>query len=170
MKHRWERDRGQAQAAEIQKHLLAIDDALRKASAAIFKLDKEDRQTFVEPLGDLGSCLHFRMLELVYAYYPELRPAGEAPAIRSDLQWKDVTLPESVSEANLDAIIFSILTSRLQRTAMVVGKVMAHCREHGLPVDAEMLGARIRALAESDRIEGAGDLRKWRHSEVRLKN
>ena len=54
-----------AQAAEIQRHLLAIDDALRKASAAIFKLDKEDRQMFVEPLGDPGSCLHFRMLELV---------------------------------------------------------------------------------------------------------
>jgi hypothetical protein len=25
-------------------------------------------------------------------------------------------------------------------------------------------------LADNDRIEGAGDLRKWRHSEVRLKN
>ena len=37
-------------------------------------------------------------------------------------------------------------------------------------VAAEMLGARIRALAESDRIEGAGDLRKWRYSEVRLQD
>lgn len=80
-----------------------------------------------------------------------------------------MTLPESVSEADLDAIIFSVLTSRLQKTAMVVGKAMAHCREHGLPVGAEIIGARIQALA-SDRVEGAGDLRQWCHSEVRLRN
>ena len=159
-----------AQATEIERHLLAIDDALRKAVTAIFKLDKEDRQPFVEPLGDLGSCLHFRMLELVYAHYPELRQSGETPTTSSDLRWEDVTLPESVSAADLDTIIFSILTSRLQKTAVVVGKAMAQCREHGLPVEAEILGARIHALAESNRIEGTGDLRRWRYSEVRLKN
>jgi hypothetical protein len=38
-----------------------------------------------------------------------------------------------------------------------------------LPISTEILGARIGALAESDRIDSAGDLRKWRHSEVRLK-
>jgi len=159
-----------AQATEVERHLLAIDDALRKASAAIFKLDKEDRQPFVEPLGDLGSCLHFKMLELVYAYYPELRRSGEPLTISSELQWKEVTLPESVSEADLDAIIFSKLTPQLQKTAMVIGKAMADCREHGLPVEAEIIGARIQALAESNRIEGMGDLRQWRHSEVRLKS
>jgi hypothetical protein len=159
-----------AQATEIERHLLAIDDALRMASSAIFKLDEEDRQPFVEPLGDLGSCLHFRMLELVYAYYPELRRAGEIPATSSDLLWKDVTLPESVSEADVDAIIFSVLMSRLQKTAMVIGQAMSHCREHGLPVEAEIISARIQALAASNRIESAGDLRQWRHSEVRIKD
>jgi hypothetical protein len=159
-----------AQAIEIERHLLAIDDALRKAIKAIFELDKEDRQTFVEPLGELGSCLHFKMLELVYAYYPELRRSGEPLTISSELQWKEVTLPESVSEADLDTIIFSMLLPRVQKTAMVIGKAMAHCREHWLPVEAEIIGARIQALAESSRIEGVGDLRQWRHSEVRLKS
>jgi hypothetical protein len=37
-----------------------------------------------------------------------------------------------------------------------------------LPVDAEVVGVRIRALAEAGRLEGEGDLRKWRFSEVRL--
>jgi hypothetical protein len=37
-----------------------------------------------------------------------------------------------------------------------------------IPVSDEIIAARIIALAETGRIEGAGDLRKWRHSEVRL--
>jgi hypothetical protein len=32
-----------------------------------------------------------------------------------------------------------------------------------------MFAARILALADAGRIESQGDLRKWRHSEVRLK-
>jgi hypothetical protein len=52
---------------------------------------------------------------------------------------------------------------------MVIGNAVKRCEELGLPINAEILGARIGALAEADRIEGAGDLRKWRHSEVRLK-
>ena len=41
-------------------------------------------------------------------------------------------------------------------------------RNASLPVDAEVLGVRIQALAEADRLESEGDLRKWRFSEVRL--
>jgi hypothetical protein len=61
------------------------------------------------------------------------------------------------------------MTSRLRKTAMVVAQAHMRCEELGLPITAEVLGARLGALAESDRIESAGDLRKWRHSEVRLK-
>jgi len=39
-----------------------------------------------------------------------------------------------------------------------------------LPINAEIVGARLGALDESGRIEGAGDHRKWRYSEVRLKD
>jgi hypothetical protein len=159
-----------AQAAEIQRHLLAIGDAIRKASAGISELDEEDRQIFVKPLGDLGVCLHFEMLTPIYARYPELRPPGEPPTITSDLRWEDVTLPESVSEADLDTTIFSVLTSRLQKTAMVIAKALKHGSERALPVTGDIIGVRIQALAESNRIASAGDLRAWRHSEVRLKD
>jgi hypothetical protein len=109
------------------------------------------------------------MLGAIYVRYPELRPLeDEETAISSDLRWQDVTLPASVSETDLDAIIFSVLTSRLQKTAMVIAKAMKHCDERALPVTAEIIGAKIRALVESDRLESAGDLRKWRYSEVRL--
>jgi hypothetical protein len=70
----------------------------------------------------MGYCLYFEMLELVYAQHPELRPPAKPPTISSDLRWQDVTLPKSVSEADLDTIIFSILTSRRQKTARVVGR------------------------------------------------
>jgi hypothetical protein len=158
------------QAIKIRRHLLALERALLKVSAAIFELDKEERQILREPLLDLLSRLHFEMLELIYAQHPELRPPAVSPTISSDLRWKDVTLPKSVSEADLDAIIFSILTSRRQKAAMVIGKAMTHCREHNLPINDEIFGARIEVLAESGRIEGFGDLRLWGHSEVKLKD
>ena len=157
------------QAIKIRRHLLALERALLKVSAAIFELDKEERQ-IREPLLDLLSRLHFEMLELIYAQHPELRPPPVPPTICSDLRWKDVTLPKSVSEADLDTIIFSILTSRRQKAAMVIGKAMTHCEEHNLPINDEIFGARIEALAESGRIQGFGDLRLWGHSEVKLKD
>jgi hypothetical protein len=98
------------------------------------------------------------------------RPLREETAIDSDLRWEDVTLPASVSETDLDTIIFSQLTSRLQKTAMVIAKAMERCDERALPVSAEIIGARIQALAGADRIESAGDLRTWRYSEVRLQD
>jgi uncharacterized protein DUF3658 len=98
------------------------------------------------------------------------RPLQEETAIGSDLRWENVTLPASVTEADLDTIIFSVLTSRLQKTAMVIAKATRHCDERALPVSAEIIGARIQALVEANRIESAGDLRKWRYSEVRLQD
>jgi hypothetical protein len=158
------------QAKKIRRHLRAIDNAITKAVSAIFELDKEDRWMFIEPLGELQHHFHFKTLKLVYAQFPELRPPPERPTISSDLRWKDVTLPKSVSEADLDAIIFSMLTSRRQKAARVIGTAMTHCREHNLPVNDEIFGARIEELAESGRIEAFGDLRLWGHSEVKLKD
>jgi hypothetical protein len=94
----------------------------------------------------------------------------EPPVISSTLRWEEVSLPASVSEADLDQIIFAVMTSRLQKTAVVLHRALERCKELGLPINADILGARLGALAETDRIEGAGDLRKWRYSEVRLKD
>ncbi len=94
----------------------------------------------------------------------------EPPIISSKLRWKDISLPASVSEADLDRIIFSVMTSRLQKTALVIFKTLEQCEQLRLPIDADIVGARLAALADSDRIESAGDQRKWRYSEVRLKD
>jgi Protein of unknown function len=91
------------------------------------------------------------------------------PEISSPLRWEDVILPQTVSEADLDRIIFSKLGERLQKTAMIIGRAFIECQTLALPITSEILGARIEKLAASERIESAGDLRYWRHSEVRLK-
>ena len=156
------------QAKKIRRHLFAIDNAIDKAFAAIFELNKEDRRPFIDALGDLASSLHFEMLELVYREHPELRPPPVPPTISSNLRWKNVKLPKSVSEADLDAIIFSILTSRQQKTARVIGTAVNHCEEHNLPVSAKIFGARIEALAKLGRIQAFGDPRFWTHSELKL--
>ena len=91
----------------------------------------------------------------------------EPPVISSTLRWQEVSLPPSVSEADLDQIIFAVMTSRLQKTAVVIHRALERCTELGLPISADILCARLGALADTDRIEGAGDLRKWRYSEVR---
>jgi hypothetical protein len=67
------------QAKKIRRHLFAIDNAIDKAFAAIFELNKEDRRPFIEAIGDLESRLHFEVLELVYTQHPELRPPPVPP-------------------------------------------------------------------------------------------
>jgi hypothetical protein len=41
------------QAKKIRRHLFAIDNAIDKAFAAIFELNKEDRRPFIDGLGEL---------------------------------------------------------------------------------------------------------------------
>jgi hypothetical protein len=77
-------------------------------------------------------------------------------------------LPDSVSEADIDSIIFSCLRPRQQKTAKLLSDAWDRCTTLALPVDLQVLGAHIVALAEAGRLEACGDLRKWRYSEVRL--
>ena len=70
----------------------------------------------------------------------------------------------------LDQIIFAVIKARWQKMAKVISDVLKGCRERALPIDNdEIIGARIVALAEEGHFDGAGELRMWRHSEVRHK-
>jgi Protein of unknown function len=109
-------------------------------------------------------------LQAIYKQYPDLQPpTREIPEINTVRRWEEIVLPESVSANDLDAIIFSVISLRWQKTAMVIVKAHERCEELKLPIDVEALGARILALAEAERIESEGDVRIWRFSEVRLK-
>jgi hypothetical protein len=93
----------------------------------------------------------------------------EESVINSELRWEQVRLPAPLTEADIDAIIFSVMKTRWQKVAMIVGDGVGQCKERRLPINGEMIAARLRALADSNLIEAQGDLRKWRFSEARLK-
>lgn len=160
----------QALAGEIHKHLLAAASALRRAEAAGRKLRvKNERRDFMELLTDVTIPLHFELLRALYEAHPKLRPPPrDPPEISSTLRWKDVTLPKSVSAKDIDAAILAVLTPRLQKVGKVITGAAERCKPLRTKDRYDIIGARIVALADAGRIEGAGDLRMWRHSEVRL--
>ena len=51
-----------------------------------------------------------------------------------------------------------------------MSRAAKRCEELGLPISDEMFAARILVLAKAGRLEDIGDLPKWNHSEVRLKD
>ena len=161
------------QAEQIQRHLLDADSAMDRARRAISGLGKEDRVRFDGLLADVVAALQSDVLGPLYDQYPDLEPPDEEteePFINSELRWDQVRLPTSISEADIDAVLFSVMKPRWRKVAMVVGTALGRCRELGLQISDEALAARIQVLAESKRIEDIGDLRKWRFSEVRLRD
>jgi hypothetical protein len=155
------------QAAEIFEHLFdaarELDEA--RAVASAFAAQDESAASLEEFIVKLNS----ELIDALFGRFPNLMPFGDFPSISSTLTWDQVRLPTPVAETDIDAIVLSTMKPHGQKVAMVVARSLELCRERALPIGAEVLGARIQALAESDRIEGEGDLRKWRHSEVRLK-
>jgi hypothetical protein len=158
------------QADEIQEHLLDAAFALDEARAAIAALGNDDQKELAASLDRVETALRSELLQPIYMQFPDLRPFNEFPQISSALPWNRVRLPPSISEADIDAILPSVMTRRSQKVAVVVGRAIGRCQELGLPISPEVLGVRIHALVEADRVEGEGDTRRWRHSEVRLKS
>jgi len=93
----------------------------------------------------------------------------EEPHVSSTLRWEDVRLPDSVSVSDLDAVILSVMNPRCRKTAMIIGLTSNECEARATPLDYEVIGARIVALAEEGRIDSQGNLSMWRHGEVRLR-
>jgi hypothetical protein len=94
----------------------------------------------------------------------------ESPEDRicSTLRWCDVSLPQSVATADLDALILAELAQRYRKVARIVYRVFETLEAHSDYVSPEVIAARVRELAETGRIESVGNLTMWRHSEVRL--
>lgn len=157
------------QAAEIHEHLLDAAFAIDEVRAAIQALGKDDRRDLAAPLETVVTALHSELLRAIYDRFPDLIPFQEFPAITSALRWDQVRIPPSVSEADIDAVLFSVMGWQWRKMALVVGMAFGRCKELGLPISDEALAARIQVLVDADRLEAQGDLRKWRHSEVRLK-
>jgi hypothetical protein len=137
-----------------------------------FDLGKEGRAAFAEPLGKVVQTLHHQLLyNMIYREFPHLRPRDkERPRIDSKLTWDQVTLPPSITVMDFDRVILSLLSRHGHKTAAIVGRVSEHYASLGVSLDPAIAAARLMAMVDSGLIEGAGDLRMWRFSEVRLKS
>ncbi len=161
----------QEQAAEIHRHLLRAVNAIRRAERIMWDLPQQDRAAFAEPLGNTVTALHFELLQVIYRRFPDLRPPDKGwRRVDSKLTWKQVQLPPSVTAVDFDRVILSAMSPQWRKTARIVGDVSKHYGSLGISLDPSIAAARLMAMVDSGLVEGAGDLRKWRFSEVRLKS
>jgi hypothetical protein len=66
----------------------------------------------------------------------------------------------------LDALILSSVNGRWQKVAKII-RVVSERAADGTNFDA--IAARIRALVDDGKLQAEGDLSRWRHSEIRLR-
>lgn len=156
------------QAAKIFEHLFVAARDLDEARAAAFALAEQDESA--ASLEAFIVKLNSELIEALFDRFPDLMPFQEFPTISSTLRWDQVRLPPSISEKDIDAIIFLVMKPRWQKVAMVLGHALQRCKQLGLPISDEALAARIQVLDKADQLESQGDLRMWRFSEVRLKD
>jgi len=157
------------QAEEILRDLQQAADAMSRAEMAIIKASPDARKAYGGYLNEVAINLHFGLLPAIYRQFPDLQPPGEIPTINSELCWDEVRLPSSVTEHDLDEMIFALLKPRWQKVAMMLVRAQNYCKERAWPLEVEIVAARIQALADDEQIDHQGDLRMWRFSEVRLK-
>jgi Protein of unknown function len=97
--------------------------------------------------------------------------SGDDPSrIDSELTWDQVRLPPPLTEAEFDKVIFSTLHPQWRKVAAIVIRVVDKYEHLSPTITYEIVAARLQALSDTDMIESQGDLRMWRHSEVKLKH
>jgi hypothetical protein len=164
-------NRGRAE--RITLHLHDAVDALERASRAVSGVAKEERVRFGGLLREFIEDLEADILSPIYDQHPDLRPEHqdrETPTISSELRWDEVRLEPPLSEKDIDDVLFPLLRSHWKKVALVLANARDSCNLQGLSISNEILAARLRDLADRNEIEGIGDLRMWRFSEVRLKD
>ena len=155
------------QAEEILEYLLEAAFELDEAKAAANVFADQDKDAAA--LSALIIKLNSELLQAIYARFRDLIPFEEFPEISSSLRWDQVQLPPSVSEAQVDQIILSVIAPQWHKMARIIWDAVKRSEELALEVRDEAFAARIQVLVEAGRLESQGDLRKWRHSEVRKK-
>jgi Protein of unknown function len=76
-----------------------------------------------------------------------------------------------IEPSELDQLILSFCIDRWRKVARIAGETLQALEKRGVQLDgtvAEQFDARIADLVGSGQLEAAGNIKKWRHSEVRL--
>jgi Protein of unknown function len=78
---------------------------------------------------------------------------------------------EKASASDIDRMLLSFCEKRWLKVARIIGKTMEVLERRGVEMDggvADQMDARMAALVGSGQLEAAGNIKKWRYSEVRL--
>jgi hypothetical protein len=75
-----------------------------------------------------------------------------------------------IPAAELDQLLLSFCTERLQKVARIIGETYEVLEARGMmfPGIADYVDARMAVLVGSGQLEAKGDIKRWRYSEVRL--
>jgi hypothetical protein len=74
----------------------------------------------------------------------------------------------SITDSLVDERILSFVRPQWRKVAFVLGKVIHEFDAKGISISEERLERRLRVLIKLQQIEPAGDVARWRFSEVRL--
>jgi len=73
-----------------------------------------------------------------------------------------------MDKSKLDEMILATAKPRWQKIAMIIAKLMNKPEFQLLEDPAEYIAERIYFLVQTKKLESQGDIKNWRHSEVRL--
>ena len=73
-----------------------------------------------------------------------------------------------LSDEQIDELILGVSSVQWRKVAMIIVLVMDTCKRERIAIEDEAIASRIYALVDKGQLEGAGNLTKWRFSEVRL--
>jgi hypothetical protein len=76
-----------------------------------------------------------------------------------------------ISESELDALLLSFCGQRFLKVARIASSALDELERRGITPSGNLedqVGARLGALVDSGKLEAKGDVKRWRHSEVRL--
>ena len=73
-----------------------------------------------------------------------------------------------MTNTEIDEAILACLSARWQKVALVVGAVGQSIASPERDDEFDRVARRIYALARAGRIATAGDIKRWRESEIRL--
>jgi hypothetical protein len=160
-------------AERLVSYLEDAEESLQRALRAASGFPKEQRLKFSEHIDEAVAILNSEVWNPIYDAYPDLAPEYESlepPAIDSELSWDDVRLEPPLTAKDVDDILLPLLRSYWKKVLRVLFEARDSCNINGLAIDYKILAARLRDLSDRNQIEGIGDLRRWGHSEVRLKD
>ena len=135
------------QAEDILEYLLEaafeLDEA--KAAANVFA----DQDKYAAALSALIIKLNSELLQAIYARFRDLIPFEEFPEISSSLRWDQVQLPPSVSEAQVDQIILSVIAPQWHKMARIIWDAVKRSEELALGVQGRSVRGSHSGLGRS---------------------